>query len=192
MIDELLTELRSHTLAHDTPQAFAGLCKAVYALRKYFSKEVTYQDPMTRQRLKFDDLMLEYGLDKTYTSRLIASREKYFEGDLIKQDFMFFTKWKLFYLLVVPSSVLEPALKSGRISAKSSVKQIRKFVTKYKSTVTPSTDKDEQIEMELENLPVAYNPEQFYDFDTVNGWSRGELVNNFWTLQKKYLKGGQE
>lgn len=186
-IADLLNELSRHTVANDTPQAFTGLVNAVYAIRQYVSKENTIQDPMTKQRLKFDDLMLEYGLDKTYTSRLLSSRDKYFENNQLKDIFMFFTKWKLFYLLPVPSSVLEPAVKSGRVASSMSVKKIRKFATKYKATTTAS-NKEEEYELQLADLPEKFDSSKEYTFAYFDGLSRGELVNCSWEMYKEIQK----
>lgn len=184
-ITDLLQELKEQTLAQDTPQAFVSLCNALYGLKQYFVKEVTYLCPDTEIRYKFDDLMLEYGLDKTQTSRFLSAHEKYFEDNKLRAVYENFTKWKLFYLLAVPSSVLEPDLKNSRISAYSTVKEIRKYVSlnkvkKDNAKIGGAAD-DEFSE---DDIPEVYDPKQSYAFDYFEEKTKAQLLNIVWELQK--------
>lgn len=184
-IIDLLQELKQQTQAQDTPHAFVSLCKALYGLKQYFAKEVTYLCPDTEIRYKFDDLMLEYGLDKTQTSRFLSAYEKYFEDNKLRAVYENFTKWKLFYLLVVPSSVLEPDLRNSRISAYSTVKEIRKYVSlnkvKKDNAKLGGAADDEFSE---DDIPEVYDPKQSYAFDYFEEKTKAQLLNIVWELQK--------
>jgi hypothetical protein len=187
-IKELLQQLSTLTAAQNAPQSFVGLCRTVYAIKQHFSRENTYLNPDNEIRYRFDDLMAEYGLEKTQTSRLLCSHDKYFDNNEIKPLFAEFSKWKLFYLLSVPTSKLEPDIKAGRISAFSSVKEIRKYVNHNKDKNEPvgiSADTDEPDD---DDIPPVYDPTKYYDFEYVQTRTKNQLINMFWELQKRYVK----
>jgi len=190
IIISLLQQLRHLTTAQDTPQAFQGLCRAIYELRQHFDKEVTYFCPDTEQNYKFDDLMREYGLEKTQTSRLLSSYARYFDQDKIKPAFAEFSKCKLFELLTVPTSMLEPDVECGRVTAHSTVREIRKYVKQHK----PKKDQangSANTETDESDIEPVYNPAQQYPFSYFEQKTKAQLLNMVWELQKfTYKKRG--
>ena len=137
--------------------------------------------------------MREYGLDKSEVSRILASVDKYFsEGAFMGNHvapnpnmhplFAGFAKWKLYYLLPVSSSILEPDVRSGRISPHTSVKEIRKYVTANKTkAATAAIDgaDDESF------IPPVFDPANpNYTFDDFQKMSRTEMLNSFWELYR--------
>ena len=184
-IKEILQQLTQITKANDTPEAFVSLCTTVKALREYFDKEITYYCTDTEQHYKFDELMHEYGLEKSQASRLLNSHARYFDQDEIKKIFTGFTKCKLFELLVVPTSILEPDIKSGRISSYSTVREIRKYarLNKPKRDAANSSDITD-AEQDEENIPDKYDPSKIYPFSYAEDKNKAQLQNMWWELQK--------
>lgn len=182
-------------------QNFADLVICIHKIKDLFNDYYScWVYDKNHKQLKFQDIMKGFGLDETQVSRLLACYDKYIyfnsseekTGGLIDM-FQDFSKSKLFELLPVPNAVIENDLKNKVISPDMSVASIRQYVKNYKAqqkansklNETPQEDKPNDVE---EDIPMAYNPKQEYDFSYFENKTKSQLLNMIWDLQKEYQK----
>ena len=73
------------------------------------------------------------------------------------------------------------------------IKQIRDYVKNLQTLEKQQAklngnDKEEKEEIVEENIPMAYNPQQHYDFEYFQEKNKAQLLNIVWELQKEYKK----
>jgi len=161
----------------------------------HFAKAITYVCLESETRYKFDELMHEYGLDKSQTSRLLSCYDRYFEHDEIKATFNSFSKCKLFELLIVPVCVLERDIEGGRISPGDTVKKIRKYarLNKSKKGGDDSTGSQaEAAEIDESAIPAVFDPAKKYDFQYFEKKNKAQLLNIAWAYHQNIHKQKKE
>lgn len=181
---------------------FADLCYYVYQVKSLFIGDFCWD--MKNRRLQFKDIMSQYNIDETEQSRLCACYNKYFEFSMsddgkkvesykIKDEFFGFSKSKLYELLQIDNDQIIIDLKNNVLRYDFSVKQIRDYVKNIKALEKQQKklyEKEEEIvtDVEVEEIPPAYNPQQHYDFEYFESKSKSQLLNIVWEKQKAYEK----
>lgn len=153
-----------------------------------------------RNMLRFQDIMNNFGLDETQVSRLLACYDKYLCFDSSEEKtgklidiFKDFSKSKLFELLPVDSDQLTRDIKNNVVTPNSSVGQIRQYVKNYKAQQKANGKLNEESQIDKpdiveEEIPMAYNPKQEYEFTYFETKTKSQLLNMIWDLQKEYQK----
>ena len=181
---------------------FAEICYYVYKVKELFSdySKTLYGGFSSKGgsiRYTFNRIMQNLGIDETQSSRLISCYEKFVTKDtdkpLIFAEFHDFSKSKLIELIPVPDEQLKLDIHNKVLRSDMSVKTIREYVKNYKvqqkqnKRLTESKEKVEETINE-EDIPMAYNPQQHYDFDYFQEKNKAQLLNIVWELQKEYEK----
>jgi len=185
-------------------QNFAELCFYVYQVRALFYGN-KYCHNKKGQVLMFNSIMQQFGLNDTEISRLCSCYDKFIETTLsedkititsykIKDIFFPFSKSKLFELLSVENSQLETDIKNKVLRDDMSVTSIREYVKNYKALqkankkITDEKKDEAQEEINEDEIPMAYDPKKYYEFDYFEEKSKAQLLNMIWDLQKEYQK----
>ena len=184
---------------------FAEMCFIVYRIKLLFDKykEVHFWGSSRKlNSYSFDTIMIGFGISKSESSRLISIFKKFCclsDSDLdsakcsIIEEFKGFSKTKLFELLQVDNEQLIKDLQNKVLRFDFTIKQIRDYVKnlqtlKKQQAKLNENDKEEKEEIIEENIPMAYNPQQHYDFDYFQEKNKAQLLNIIWELQKEYEK----
>ena len=183
---------------------FAETCFVVYRIKKLFDdyKQVCVYN-RKQETYNFDTIMTGFGISKSESSRLLSCYNKYCClscSDLeiakcsIVDEFKGFSKSKLFELLVVDNDQLIQDLRTRVLRFEMSVATIRKYVKNLQEFKKQQARLDEQQEetteeeFNEEDIPLAYNPQQHYDFNYFVDKNKAQLLNIVWELQKEYEK----
>ena len=145
----------------------------------------------------FDTIMSGFGISKSESSRLLSCYEKFVTKEtdkpMILAEFYGFSKSKFFELLQVDNEQLRKDLQNKVLRFDFTIKQIRDYVKNLKTLEKQQARlngnvKEEKEEIIEEEIPMAYNPQQHYDFDYFQEKSKAQLLNIVWELQKEYEK----
>lgn len=183
---------------------FAEICFLVFQIHNLFIKNNygVYLKKNQNMSYSFDTIMIGFGISKSESSRLISIFKKFCclsDSDLdsakcsIIEEFKGFSKTKLFELLQVDNEQLIKDLRNKILRFDFTIKQIRDYVKnlqtlKKQQAKLNENDKEEKEEIIEENIPMAYNPQQHYDFDYFQEKNKAQLLNIVWELQKEYEK----
>lgn len=134
---------------------------------------------------------LVFGFAKRTINNYIAVFKKFVCADVgpnyrFSSAFRDFNISKLIELLTVSDGQLLNDLKKGKISHLMTVKEIREYVKQLKngSGGAEKVLEDQNAEIKEEEIPMAYNPAQEYDFAYFEKLSKSQLLNVVWELQK--------
>lgn len=177
---------------------FAETCFVVYRIKKLFDdyKQVNVYNRIN-ETYNFDTIMTGFGISKSESSRLLSCYEKFITKEtdkpMILAEFYGFSKSKLFELLQVDNEQIIKDLQNKVLRFDFTIKQIRDYVknlqTLEKQQARLNGDiKEEKEEIIEEEIPMAYNPQQHYDFDYFQEKNKAQLLNIVWELQKEYEK----
>lgn len=182
---------------------FAETCFVVYRIKKLFDdyKQV-YIYNSANQSYNFDTIMTGFGISKSDSSRILSIYDKFCclsSSDLkiakcsIIEEFKGFSKSKLIELLQVDNAQIIKDLHNNVIRYDFSVKSLRDYVKnlqELKKQQARLNQKQEETQEEIikEDIPMAYNPQQHYDFDYFKNKNKAQLLNIVWELQKEYEK----
>lgn len=184
---------------------FADMCFIVYRIKLLFDKykEVHFWGSSRKlNSYSFDTIMTGFGISKSESSRLLSVFNKFCclsDSDLdiakctIIEEFKGFSKTKLFELLQVDNEQIIKDLQNKVLRFDFTIKQIRDYVknlqTLEKQQARLNGDiKEEKEEIIEEEIPMAYNPQQHYDFDYFQEKNKAQLLNIVWELQREYEK----
>ncbi len=175
---------------------FAHLCFYVYKVKELFHNYNYYN--RNNETYSFKSIMSYYGLNDTDVSRLCSCFEKYCsfrdienEIPILEEPFIDFSKSKLIELLQVPNEQIFKDIDNKVLRPDMSVKTIRDYVKNYNAlkNISSANNQEEQIEeFNEEDIPLAYNPKQHYDFEYFEDKTKNQLLNIVWELQKEYEK----
>lgn len=196
-INNLVSELNNN-LSKDNLN-FAGLCYLVDQIELFFydcGKTDGYGGIYTTnsERYYFSRLMSEFGFcEKTY-DRILKVYKRFVEirddvVPVIKKQYENFSRSKLFEILSVSDTQLKTDLKNGKLKPEMTVKEIREYVKQLKNG-SGGADKvledqsDETDEINEDEIPMAYDPAQTYEFSYFENLSKNQLLNIVWELQK--------
>jgi|GEM_PF-4276834 len=183
-IKELLTDLQEFVMAVDSMENFMQLVTIVNALRERFMKEPIYVMPSTKSGYKFYELMTEYGLDKTEVSRILNCYDKYFADNQLMKPFKEYTKWKLYYLLPLETKRLYELIRSKELTPDSSVRKIRRLVSKNKGIVEKEITEDVgDVDFDVEKIPKVFDPSNpGYDYAYFEKMSNEARLRTLWEM----------
>lgn len=138
-------------------------------------------------------LLAKFGFDKKAVSRYKQCFEKFIVGDAghytLFPCLYGFTSSKLFELLTLSDETIFNAIDNKLLKPDMTVKQIREFI----KTLKDGTDKAEKVVEDTtvineEDIPLAYDPKQEYEYSYFESKTKNQLLNIVWELQKAYQK----
>lgn len=178
---------------------FAEICFLVFQIHNLFMKNSygIYLKKNQNMTYSFDTIMTGFGISKSESSRLLSCYEKFITKEtdkpMILAEFYGFSKTKLFELLQVDNEQLRKDLQNKVLRFDFTIKQIRDYVKNLQTLEKQQAklngnDKEEKEEIIEEDIPMAYNPQQHYDFEYFQEKNKAQLLNIVWELQKEYEK----
>lgn len=178
---------------------FAEICFLVFQIHNLFMKNSygVYLKKNQNMTYSFDTIMTGFGISKSESSRLLSCYEKFITKEIDKPmilaEFYGFSKTKLFELLQVDNEQLKKDLQNKVLRFDFTIKQIRDYVKnlqtlKKQQAKLNGNDKEEKEEIVEEDIPMAYNPQQHYDFEYFQDKNKAQLLNIVWELQREYEK----
>ena len=183
MIKELVEQIKRYGM-FNASEHFLALVKAVANCKQYLDKESIYICPDREEPYKFSELMRELGFDRAEQSRILACYDKYFSDNEIISLFTGFSKSQLYELLLVPSTILERDISSGRISPSMTIKSLRKYANAHKRKGAKDSLIFEGQEIDESGIEEVFSPRNYYDFSYFESKSKQQLLNIVWQLQK--------
>lgn len=195
----LFENLKNVCLAND--RNFASLCFFTYELKQLFTKfhyshiYLNVKNSEYNMGYSFDSIMKTFNIDKTQSSRIISCYEKFIiienQEPIINPIFAKFSKSKLYELITIDVQQLKTDLANKVLRPDMSVNTIRQYVKNIKAlqNLDKAVNKDKTKEQVIEEeIPMAYNPKQHYDFEYFENKTKNQLLNMIWDLQKEYEK----
>lgn len=182
-------------------QSFAETCYVIKQIKILFDNfgtvNTSYVSDLHHTLYRFDDIMKGFGIDSSQSSRLLSCFDKYIElidnKPKIKQIFLPFSKSKLFELIVVDTKQLEIDIVNKVLLPHMTVKSIRDYIKNYRNIVKSNNKLNDKKVEEVtyedlieEDIPMAYNPKQHYEFKYFESKTKSQLLNMIWDLQKEY------
>lgn len=167
---------------------FCDLCEAIYNIWSYCKSN--YWKAKDNEYYNSYKLLAKFGFDKKAVSRYKQCYERFVhkeQGGLhsLYEDF---TPSKLFELLVLSQDTANNAIVNGLIKPTMTVKEIREYI----KTLKDGTDKAEIVVEDTtineEEIPMAYDPKQKYEFSYFETKTKNQLLNIVWQLQDAYQK----
>lgn len=140
-------------------------------------------------------LLAKFGFDKKSVSRYKLIYEKFIfhivPTDTYKllDELQGFSPSKLFELLALTKETTLELVSNKLITPEMTVKQIREYIKSLKV----GTDKAEKViedttEINEDDIPLAYDPKQEYEYSYFESKTKNQLLNIVWGLQKAYQK----
>ena len=195
----LINGLKNVCISND--KNFASLCYFTFNLKLLFNRFRYNRIYLNDNRSKFstgynfDMIMKTFDIDKTQSSRIISCYEKFIiienEEPIINPVFAKFSKSKLYELITIDVQQLKNDLANKVLRPDMSVNTIRQYVKNIKvlQNLDKAVNKDNTKEQVIEEeIPMAYNPKQHYDFEYFKNKTKNQLLNMIWDLQKEYEK----
>lgn len=178
---------------------FAEICFLVFQIHNLFMKNKfgIYLKNNRSISYSFDTIMNGFGISKSESSRLLSCYKKFITKEtdkpMILAEFFGFSKTKLFELLQVDNEQIIKDLQNKVLRFDFTIKQIRDYVKNLQTLEKQQAklngnDKEEKEEIVEEDIPMAYNPQQHYDFEYFQDKNKAQLLNIVWELQKEYEK----
>lgn len=178
---------------------FAEICFLVFQIHNLFMKNSygIYLKKNQNMTYSFDTIMNGFGISKSESSRLLSCYEKFITKEtdkpMILAEFYGFSKTKLFELLQVDNEQLKKDLQNKVLRFDFTIKQIRDYVKNLQTLEKQQAklngnNKEEKEEIVEEDIPMAYNPQQHYDFEYFQDKNKAQLLNIVWELQREYEK----
>lgn len=181
---------------------FAETCFVVYRIKKLFDdyKQVYVYSNMN-VIYNFDMIMTGFGISQSESSKLLSIYDKFCClscSDLtvakcsIMEEFKGFSKSKLAELLQVENTQIINDLRNKVLRYDMTVTSIRQYVKNYKTMQksNKNLDKEEEVQEEIreEDIPEAYDPTKYYEFQYFEEKTKSQLLNIVWDLQKEYQR----
>lgn len=188
IIEQINSYIRSlNDIVVKSKQNFMDCCFYVYHMKKLFGGYICYDKKGIM--LQFDSIMQSFNFSSKDVNLMFRCYEKYYKtsvGDVLID----FNKSKLIELLTMPDEQLIADINNKVLRQDMSVKAIRNYVKNYKSMqITEDEDSESFAD---EDIPMAYNPKQHYDFEYFETKSKAQLLNIVWELQKEYERTRKE
>ena len=190
-LDNLVYDL-SHIFRRQNG-VFVDLCVTIYKIWEYCKGN--YWKAKDNEYYNSYKLLAKFGFDKKAVSRYKSIYEKFIfhivPTDTYKllEDLQSFSPSKLFELLSLTKETTLELVSNKLIKPDMTVKQIRDYIMSLKD----GTDKAEKviedtIEINEEDIPLAYNPSEEYEYSYFESKTKNQLLNIVWELQKAYQK----
>ena len=184
---ELSVLVNALNYSFDTRQDnFVLICKDVYRIWKYCKNN--YWKAKDDKFYNAYDLLSKFGFDKKAVSRYKTCYEKFIidnsQTTSLYIPLQKFSPSKLFEMLSLSQSTVFEHVNSKRIRPEMTVKEIRSYIKMLKNGCIE--DKSEEIKED--EIPMAYDPKQKYDFKYFESMTKNQLLNMIWSLQEEYQK----
>lgn len=175
----------------DSQQNFCELCKTIYEIWSYCKNN--YWKAKNNEYYNSYKLLAKFGFDKKAVSRYKSCYERFVHQPSCSLYPLYekFTTSKLFELLALSDDTTKNSIVNGLIIPEMTVKQIRDVI----KTLKDETDKAEKViedtvkeEINEEEIPMAYDPKQEYEYSYFETKTKNQLLNIVWELQKEYQK----
>lgn len=167
---------------------FCQTCKTIYDIWSYCKKN--YFKAKNNEYYNSYKLLAKFGFDKKAVNRYKQCYERFvLQGaNVLLNDYKDFSPSKLFELLVLSSETSDELVKKQFIKPTMTVKQIREYI----KTLKDGSDKAEKViedtTINEEDIPMAYDPKQEYEYSYFETKTKNQLLNIVWELQKAYQK----
>lgn len=192
-LNELLLNLNKYF--KDQQNNFCQIAFCVYKISTYFDNNYVSKEKKTQEYYDKYKLLGSFGFEKTAVSRLTNCYLRFMTGTddksiNLKSWYEGFSSSKLFELLKLSDLTLESQIDKKLITPNMTVKEIREKV----KLLADGKDKAEKVlenvqeENNIEDIPEAYNPKKYYDFEYFKEKSKAQLLNIVWELQKELEK----
>ena len=185
-LSSLVTALR---YSFDKRQdSFIYICRDIYRIWSYCKG--SYYKAKDNEYYNSYKLLAKFGFDKKAVSRYKQCYERFIvqETAILYNDYREFTPGKLFELLTLSQDTALELIQKQLITPTMTVKQIREYI----KTLKDGTDKAEKIVEDTtineEDIPMAYDPKQEYEYSYFETKTKNQLLNIVWELQKAYQK----
>jgi hypothetical protein len=197
--DELSSLIKQLNKCFENNQKnFCETCKAVFEISDWFDKHQWYYKDKNNYWHDKYELFGKFGLDRTAVHRMSNCYKRFMVDSKAENStrltyyFKDFSPSKLFELLKLSDESVCDFVEKDLIKSTMTVKQIREFIKAFEKGENPATkvlEKSQETETEEdEEIPMAYNPKQHYDFDYFENKTKAQLLNIVWELQKEYEK----
>lgn len=166
-------------------QNFVGLCECIYNIWSYCKGK--YWLAKDNEMYNSYKILEKFGFDKKAVNRYKNCYERFIVDNLIEPLYLNFTPSKLFELLPLSRDTSYEYVSKNLITPDMTVKQIREFIKSQKNGETNTEQVTEDTSIKKEDIPMAYDPKQKYEFAYFEAKTKNQLLNMIWELQKEYL-----
>lgn len=164
---------------------FVYICRDVYNIWKYCKGK--YWKTKNNEYYNSYQILAQFGFDTKSVSRYKNCYEKFIVDNKqtlsLAIPFLNFSPSKLFEMLPLSQELLFDYIDKKLLRPEMTVKEIREFIKSLKD----GTDKAEK-ELNEEDIPLAYDPKQEYEYSYFENKTKNQLLNIVWELQKAYQK----
>lgn len=172
---------------------FVDLCVTIYKIWEYCKGN--YWKAKDNEYYNSYKLLAKFGFDKKAVSRYKSIYEKFIfhvvptDSYKLLDKLQSFSPSKLFELLALTKETTLELVSNKLITPDMTVKQIREYIKSMKD----GSDKAEKViedttEINEDEIPLAYNPTQEYEYSYFESKTKNQLLNIVWELQKAYQK----
>ena len=169
---------------------FVDICIGVYKIWDYCKGN--YWKAKDNEYYNSYKLLEKFGFDKKAVSRYKQCYEKYIDG---KNDNNYclwslvnnYSPSKLFELLVLSNEDIIELIEKDLLYPTMTVKQIRELIKSFKNGFEEPNN-ETTININEEDIPLAYDPKQEYEYSYFENKTKNQLLNIVWELQKAYQK----
>lgn len=183
VLNNFLNQLRD---CFDKQQnSFIDTCKTIYKIWSYCKGK--YWLAKDNEMYNSYKILERFGFDKKAVNRYKNCYERFMDFDKLHPRYADFSPSKLFELLPLASNTANEYIDKKLITAEMTVKQIREFIKSQKDGENATEQVIEDTSIKEEDIPMAYNPKQKYEFSYFESKTKNQLLNMIWELQKEYL-----
>ena len=166
---------------------FNSLCEAIYNIWSYCKNN--YWKAKNNEYYNSYKLLAKFGFDKKAVSRYKQSYEKFVADNTISKIVKDFAPSKLFELLPLSQDTIFELVEKQIIVPTMTVKEIREYIKTLKDgTNKPDKVIEDTSTINEEDIPMAYDPKQEYEYSYFESKTKNQLLNIVWELQKAYQK----
>ena len=190
---ELSALVKSLSRCFDKQQDnFIYICKDVYRIWKYCKGN--YWVANDNESYNSYKLLEKFGFDKKAVSRYKQCYEKFIVDNPQRLALILpvkdFSPSKLFELLPLSQETVFELVDKQFIRPEMTVKQIREYIKAMKDGDKPEKviEDNSSVEINEEEIPMAYDPKQEYEYSYFETKTKNQLLNIVWELQSAYQK----
>lgn len=187
-LQTLIVDLRKCFV--ESQNNFAKTCDTIYHIWSYCKGN--YWKAKDNEYYNSYKLLEKFGFDKKAVIRYKHCYEKFIHKTSCTIDYLYlgFSPSKLFELLSLSQMTIDNAIKEKYITPDMTVKQIREFVKNLISNgeKLEKVVEEKPIVINEDEIPMAYNPNEKYEYSYFEKMNKSQLLNIVWELQKAYQK----
>ena len=188
-LQTLIVDLRKCFV--ESQNNFAKTCDTIYHIWSYCKGN--YWKAKDNEYYNSYKLLEKFGFNKQAVSRYKQCYEKFIHVPSCTVDSLYlgFSPSKLFELLPLSKETIDTAIKHKMITPDMTQKELREHVKTLKDGYVDKPEKvveDISQEINEDEIPMAYDPTQKYDYSYFEKMSKNQLLNIVWELQKAYQK----